>query len=67
MPKMDGMKAARHILRHDENAIIFICTAMGQSHLKEEAQKIGVKEFIVKPFQSSDILQTIHTVFGSQE
>jgi len=50
MREKDGLDAARDILALDGSARIIMVTALGQEDLLARAIKMGVKDFVVKPF-----------------
>ena len=50
MPNMNGLEAAEEILNLNGNISIVLITAYGEAELIEKARQIGVKEYIVKPF-----------------
>ena len=50
MREKDGIEAAEEILITDPAARIIMVTALGQENLLTRAIKIGVKDFVVKPF-----------------
>lgn len=50
MREKDGIEAAEEILISDPSARIIMVTALGQENLLTRAIKIGVKDFVVKPF-----------------
>jgi two-component system chemotaxis response regulator CheY len=56
MPKMGGIETVREIKRLDPDARILVCSAVGQEALADEALKAGAREYIVKPFQTSQFL-----------
>ncbi|MCP4652123.1 MAG: response regulator [Candidatus Omnitrophica bacterium] len=67
MPKMeeiDGVAAVREIMKIDPQAKIVIVSAMGQHALVVEAIQAGAKDFIVKPFQPSRVVEAIRRVVG---
>ena len=59
MPKLDGLGALKEIKELNKDAIIVMCSSMGQKYHKDESDKYGADDFIVKPFQSEDVLSTI--------
>jgi two-component system chemotaxis response regulator CheY len=59
MPDMGGIEAIKKIIELDPNAVIIVCSAMGQQALVMEALDAGAKDFIVKPFQPAQILDTL--------
>jgi two-component system chemotaxis response regulator CheY len=60
MPIMEGLEALREIRKLDPKARVVMCSALGQRQLILEAIQSGAKDFIVKPFQSSRVLDTIN-------
>ena len=67
MPKMeeiDGVAAVREIIKRDPQGKIVIVSAMGQHALVVEAIQAGAKDFIVKPFQPSRVVEAIRRVAG---
>lgn len=65
MPVMDGITAAKTILETDPNAIVLMCTALGQQNLVIEAIKSGVKDYIVKPFQPERVVDGVAKALGT--
>jgi two-component system chemotaxis response regulator CheY len=64
MPDMGGIDAVREIVQHDPGARILMCSAMGQQALVVEAIQAGAKDFVVKPFQPSRVLEAVQRVLG---
>src|SRR5262249_22111993 len=67
MPGMDGLQASRHIksdetLRH-QPAIVLV-TAFGREEVREEAERLQLDGFLVKPITKSMIVDTLVNVFG---
>lgn len=65
MPEMGGIDAVREITRQDPAARILMCSAMGQQALVTEAMQAGAKDFVVKPFQPSRVLEAVHRVLAA--
>lgn len=59
MPEMDGIEAIEGILKVSPHTQIIMCSAMGQQAKVVEAIKRGAKDFIVKPFEKTRVLQAI--------
>jgi two-component system chemotaxis response regulator CheY len=59
MPEMDGLEALKQIRAGNPNAVIVMCTAMGQKNMVVEAIQNGAKDFIVKPFQPDRVLEAV--------
>lgn len=64
MPNMDGLQALKKIKEADAGAKVVMCTAMGQESMVVDAIKSGARDFIVKPFNSERIVQTVNAVLG---
>ena len=64
MPDMGGIDAVREITAFDPNAKVVMCSAMGQQALVVDAIQAGAKDFVVKPFQPSRVLEAVERVLG---
>lgn len=59
MPEMGGLDALREIVREDAGARILMCSALGQPALIREAMEAGARDYVVKPFQPSRVLEAV--------
>ena len=64
MPDMGGIEAVREIYKDHPDAKILMCSAMGQQALVVEAIQAGAKDFVVKPFQPSRVLEAVQGVLA---
>jgi two-component system chemotaxis response regulator CheY len=64
LPDRGGIAAVREICKNDPDAKILMCSAMGQQALVVEAIQAGAKDFVVKPFQPSRVLEAVQRVLG---
>ncbi len=68
MPRMDGFEVASFV-RHDnvlsDTPICMITSRTGQKH-RERALAIGVNEYLGKPFQETELLETIQRLTGNR-
>jgi len=64
MPFKSGIEATREIVKHDPEAVIVMCSALGQESLVMEAIEAGASDFIVKPFKAEDVLSVVKKVLG---
>src|SRR5204862_6141665 len=67
MPGMDGLQASRLIksdetLRH-QPAIVLV-TAFGREEVREEAERLQLEGFLLKPVTKSTIVDTLVTLFA---
>lgn len=67
MPIMDGIEALSLIKREDSRAKVIMITAAGQKEKMVEAIKRGADEFILKPFEPSDLINTVHRLLEGEE
>ena len=59
MREKDGIAAAEEIMKIDPKARIIMVTALGQEGLLTRALKLGVKDFVVKPFTPERIQKAV--------
>jgi two-component system chemotaxis response regulator CheY len=59
MKEKDGLEAARDILSKDPNARIVMVTALGQEKMLMDSLALGVKDFVVKPFEAERIVSAV--------
>ena len=62
MPVLDGIEALRQIKEADENAKVIMVTSAGQKSKMVEAVRYGAIEFVMKPFQSDQLLSIMEKV-----
>lgn len=64
MPVMSGLDALKSIKSEYPSAKVVMCSAMGQQKMVVEAIEAGAKDFIVKPFDESRVLEAIKRVLS---
>jgi len=64
MPERSGLEALQDILAIDPDAVVIMCSALGQESMVLEAIQNGAKDFIVKPFQKEQVLEVVNRVLG---
>ena len=67
MPGMDGLEASRHIksdetIKHHPH--IVLVTAFGREEVREEAERLQLDGFLVKPVTKSMVVDTLVNVFA---
>lgn len=60
MNVMDGLSALKRLTELDPYAKVIMCTAMGQQPMVLDAIRFGAKDFLVKPFQPSAIINSVN-------
>ena len=59
MPDFDGLHALRGIMLADPQARVCVVSALDQKKVLKEAFKIGASDFIVKPFDKTNLIDTL--------
>lgn len=62
MPQMDGIEALRIMRRNHPEAVVIMCSAMGQESIVVDAVKLGARDFIVKPFKPDRIMKAVRSI-----
>lgn len=68
MPEIEGtdaISALRAMVKANPRAKVVMVSAMGQQEIVEECIQAGAKDFIVKPFQPSNIAGVVNSVLKS--
>lgn len=55
MPKADGIQALRAIKKLNPNAKVIMISSTGKSHIVQDAIRAGATDYILKPFEQSQI------------
>lgn len=63
MPGIDGLETARQLLKSYPNARILMVSSLAYDDTINEANDVGVKGFVYKPFERGQILESISNVF----
>lgn len=64
MPEIDGLKAAEVLAKDYPNVQTVIMSIQGEQEYFRRAMKAGAKDFLVKPFSTNDLVDTIQNVFN---
>jgi response regulator NasT len=67
MPGIDGIEAARRITANHYDVAVLILTAFSQRNLIEDARDAGVVAYLVKPFQSGELVPAIEVALARFE
>ena len=67
MPEYDGIYALREIMALDPDAKVIVVSAIGQKSILQEAFKLGVVDFIVKPFDKQTLIKTLEQCIVDEE
>jgi two-component system chemotaxis response regulator CheY len=64
MPEMNGIDAVRQIISNDSQARIVMCSALGQQALVQDALAAGAKDFLIKPFNPSRVIEVVSKILN---
>ena len=59
MPEMNGVDAARAILRRDRGAKIIAMSGLSQPSVQGQAEEAGMLAFVPKPIEAEDLLAEV--------
>ena len=62
MPRADGIQALRAILKIDSQAKVIMITSVEEKHIVQDAIKLGARDYVVKPFDRSNVPLVINKV-----
>jgi two-component system chemotaxis response regulator CheY len=67
MPKMSGIDATLKLMKRFKDAKILIVSAMGQEHMVMEAIHAGARDFLLKPFSSTELVRAVERILSHSE
>ncbi len=62
MPRADGIQTLRAIMKIDPFAKVIMVTSLDQKEVVQDSMKLGARDFIVKPFDRSNVPITLNKV-----
>ena len=65
MPEMDGVEATGEIKNRTDDTKVMMCTSVEQAEKMKEAVRAGADEYVTKPFDEDELLDTATTLVGS--
>lgn len=67
MPNMTGDEFAEEIMAIRPDTPIILCTGFSDRITKEKAEKMGIREFAMKPLVMSDLAKTIRKILDKEQ
>ncbi len=67
MPFMSGAELAQELLRSRPGLPIILCTGFSEAVDEQTAKACGIREFVLKPFTTQEMAQTIRRVLSMTE
>lgn len=62
MPEMDGIETVKRLKEADDKVKIIMISALGHQRTVMRALEAGALDFIMKPFTSDDVLESVNAV-----
>ena len=62
MPETDGIETVKRLKEADKNVKIIMVSALGHQKTVMRALEAGAMDFIMKPFTSDDVLESVNAV-----
>ncbi|MGF1526002.1 MAG: Hpt domain-containing protein, partial [Candidatus Competibacterales bacterium] len=69
MPRMDGFEVMTHIRNQPhlkQLPVIMVTSRSGEKH-RERGRRLGVNEYLIKPYQEDEMVQSIRRALGERE
>lgn len=64
LPRLDGLGVLNHLNGMTHRPKVIISTAMGQENMTQEAVRLGIDYFLLKPYDFQTISMRIHQLAG---
>jgi PAS domain S-box-containing protein len=64
MPNMTGEILARELMGIRPDIPVILCTGFSETTTEEKAKAMGVREFVMKPFEMNKLSKTIRKILG---
>ena len=62
MPRADGIQALRAIMKINPTAKVVMVTSVEQKEIVQDAMKLGARDYVVKPFDRSNVPLVLNKV-----
>lgn len=66
MPKADGIQALKSIIKMNSSAKVVMVTSVEQKHIVQDAIRAGARDYVVKPFDRSNVTMVISKVIRAR-
>lgn len=66
MPKADGIQALKSIMNLNPKAKVVMVTSVEQKHIVQDAIRAGARDYVVKPFDRSNVAMVISKVIRTR-
>lgn len=66
MPRADGVQALKAIMQFNPKAKVVMVTSVEQKHIVQDAMRAGARDYVVKPFDRSNVAMVISKVIRAR-
>jgi two-component system chemotaxis response regulator CheY len=66
MPRLGGVEACRRIVGQDPAPLVVMISALGQKQEVLAAIRAGAADFVIKPFETDRVIETLGSVLAGQ-
>jgi len=66
MPRADGIQALKAIMQMDPKAKVIMVTSVEQKHIVQDAMKAGARDYVVKPFEKTNVAMVLNKVLRAR-
>jgi len=67
MPGMNGLQTLQEIKKINDAVVVIMMTAYGELEIVAEAVKLGIKEYVTKPFDINELRETVKKLVLKKE
>jgi two-component system cell cycle sensor histidine kinase/response regulator CckA len=67
MPGMTGVDLSKELLKIRRDIPIMLCTGFSELITEDEAKRLGIREFLMKPFSLKDIARVVRKVLDERK
>jgi two-component system chemotaxis response regulator CheY len=60
----EGVRVLQTIMKNDPESKVVMITAVGQDPVVEQCKKLGAKDYIIKPFDEEQVIETVRKALG---
>lgn len=64
LPQMSGIEVARAVLTLQPSATLIAMSGLSQPSVQAEADRVGMRGFIIKPVERDELIEEIRHAFG---
>ncbi len=62
--EQEGLRVLREIIKFDPKVKVVMITAVGQNSMIKECKELGAVDYIVKPFDEKQVIETVEKHLG---